>query len=348
MEKKTDIVIDTNFIIEHMSDLRDIHRELSEKHNVYVTDISIQERLSQKYLKTKDKYDKIDKLIKDYSDLATITLKKSFDEEIKNDERITRKGYEAEFGDKIIKFTPNTDTFNIVMDRVYKKLPPFIAGSSDKGFKDTLLWMSMLKYFKDNGSDNILFITSDNGFKNSVEVLQDEFKNETGKDIEIKENSFYSTLLECKREPDKKSNDKKEITKLEKNSIRAEIKETINNICYVQEVNWMDEIECYKAFDSYTKFNNENIAEAFEKLNYVLEEHIFESSINPSVIWGGDFNIIDKYKINIEHVENAEKLYNKIINEYSDFKQSFLTSVCVILNECFTEIDIIDDDGVPF
>lgn len=129
-----------------MSDLREIHRELSEKHDVYVTDISIQERLSQKYLKTKERYDKIDKLIKDYSDLAIITLKKSFTEEIENDERITRKGYEDEFGDKIIKFTPNTDTFNIVMDRVYKKLPPFIAGSSDKGFKDTLLWMSMLKH----------------------------------------------------------------------------------------------------------------------------------------------------------------------------------------------------------
>ena len=64
-------------------------------------------------------------------------------------------------------------------------------------------------------------------------------------------------------------------------------------------------------------------------LNYVLEEHIFESSINPSVIWGGDFNIIDKYKINIEHVENAEKLYNKIINEYSDIIKKVMTELVI-------------------
>ena len=47
---KTAIVLDTNFIIEHIKDIREVHEKLINKFDVYITDISINERISQKYL----------------------------------------------------------------------------------------------------------------------------------------------------------------------------------------------------------------------------------------------------------------------------------------------------------
>ena len=52
-DEKKAIVLDTNFIIEHKKDLRNVVEKLSSFFDVYVTQISISERLSQKYLELK-------------------------------------------------------------------------------------------------------------------------------------------------------------------------------------------------------------------------------------------------------------------------------------------------------
>jgi len=41
-------------------------------------------------------------------------------------------GYKELFGDNIIPFNPNANTLKILMDRVFKKIPPFIKCGKSK------------------------------------------------------------------------------------------------------------------------------------------------------------------------------------------------------------------------
>ena len=67
------------------------------------------------------------------------------------------------FGDTIIEYSTTADSFKRVIQRANDKLPPFSndKNASDKGFKDCLLWFSILDYFRCHGENEVLFITND-------------------------------------------------------------------------------------------------------------------------------------------------------------------------------------------
>lgn len=50
-----------------------------------------------------------------------------------------------------------------MIDRANHRLPPFSAekNASDKRFKDCLLWLSLLAYFKEHGEDHVVFVMDD-------------------------------------------------------------------------------------------------------------------------------------------------------------------------------------------
>jgi hypothetical protein len=187
MSEKTAIVLDTNFIISNRKNFSEIYKILSETYDVYISEISIQERISQKYLELKDKHDKINKFKEDYTDFVEISIKKPFEERLEYMIKTIQEDYQQTFGNRIIKFTQKNNTLSIIMDRVFKKIPPFInaENASDKGFKDTMIWLSILEYFLNNGSNNVIFITDDKYFMNNSEALCKEFASYTRKTIEI-------------------------------------------------------------------------------------------------------------------------------------------------------------------
>lgn len=61
------------------------------------------------------------------------------------------------------------------MERAFSKLPPFGGKekNSDKGFKDVLIWESILEFTAQHENANIIFYTKDKGYK---DVLVDEFE----------------------------------------------------------------------------------------------------------------------------------------------------------------------------
>lgn len=69
---------------------------------------------------------------------------------------------------------PSDGRFKGIVRRAFAKAPPFGGKekNSDKGFKDVLLWESILEFTLLHPNANILFYTKDNGFK---ETLIDEF-----------------------------------------------------------------------------------------------------------------------------------------------------------------------------
>ncbi|NCA67748.1 MAG: hypothetical protein EOM87_06775, partial [Clostridia bacterium] len=101
-ENFTAIVFDTNFIVEHKHDLDVIHANLSKKYCLFVPDLAIFERLSQKYLEMQSAYQKIYKTSDDFEKYVTYTFKKSLEDSYSEEKKITYELYKKIFGDNII------------------------------------------------------------------------------------------------------------------------------------------------------------------------------------------------------------------------------------------------------
>ena len=149
------IIFDTNFITENENNLKEIVEKLSKKYDVFITKISLEEKISQKYLELRKYYEKVNSL----REKIDIEIKKELDEQYELDKIRITQYYLQQFGERIIPFYPSEDTLQIVLNRLYKKLPPFIdeEKASDKGLKDTLIWLSILNHFKNNREKNKQF-----------------------------------------------------------------------------------------------------------------------------------------------------------------------------------------------
>jgi|GEM_PF-6609395 len=142
MPNKKAFVFDTNFIIENLN-LKEVVANLSEEFTVYVTQVSIDERISQKYLELKNKYDKLLALTDDYKGIANIRIIAPLDKKFEAEKEITQKGYIDLFGKNIIPFASDKVTFS---KRVYKKTPPFLsADGASITIKDNSYYKSLFK-----------------------------------------------------------------------------------------------------------------------------------------------------------------------------------------------------------
>lgn len=90
--------------------------------------------------------------------------------------------------DKYIKYNMPIDIeYYSIIKRAIKKQPPFegLNKITDKGFKDAVLWESILKFKSLNDSYNIILYSSDNMFGN---CLKEEYKNKFNQSIYIVKN----------------------------------------------------------------------------------------------------------------------------------------------------------------
>jgi len=244
MSSKKAFVFDTNFIFKN-NNLPAVIKRLGNGYVVYVTQLSIEERFSQVYVEMQQKYEKLNAIQIDYKGIAEVEIAEAFEERYRKRQAHMQKGYDDLFADKIIPFPKDAQTFKAIWDRVHKKLPPFraIHGSGDKGFKDALLWITMLRFFKANGEREVVFLTDDKGFLDNVAMLEKEFNDLTGKRIEIKNTQYYEslaeglkedteTVLDNSMESAKMVNETRPLpTGKELGEIRGKIKNAIGSIC---------------------------------------------------------------------------------------------------------------------
>ena len=162
MENRKALIFDTNFIIENINRFDEIVNNLSGDFNVYVTQVSIDERIAQKCRESKERFSKVEECAKNYSDIAEVKIQKSFEVVCMSYKSTTPTAYKKMFGNNIIPYDKDEKMFVNILDRALMKMPPFpMNDKSDHGFKDTILWISLIKYFKDNGEKEIIFLTDD-------------------------------------------------------------------------------------------------------------------------------------------------------------------------------------------
>ena len=74
--------------------------------------------------------------------------------------------------------------YGSIINRAINKTPPFegINKQSDKGFKDAVLWESILSFKKQNKRENVILYSNDKMFNNS---LKDEYMMEFNEHLQI-------------------------------------------------------------------------------------------------------------------------------------------------------------------
>ena len=350
MPEKKAFIFDTNFIIQNKG-LSDVIENLKDDYNLYVTQLSIDERIAQQIRDRYVVYDEAEKLQKEYSSLLSFNFKKSKDE-IKEYVKNGVQGiYKKAFSDTIIEYSTTSDSFKRVIQRASDKLPPFSndKNASDKGFKDCILWFSILDFFKRNGEKEVLFITNDQGFLKNGEFLVDEFCKETGKNIEIQPMSFYKETLGLeKKETNPEDVAEKEIPNID--IIREKISTVVEDIRIVKYYNDFG-FECWeKTFSTSKPFDKDYIQLVFEGLDSVINKHFLESSIQATEALGYDNRITNGYiEISIKALEELKKLYDDIKTRYPQYLDPLFEATAKILNSNYVEpITPLNDDDLPF
>lgn len=351
------VVIETNFVRSHTPSVFDaILIALSEKYDVYLTQISIDERISQRYILHKTKYEELEGIAKTYREYADISFKKSFDDFVTDERERSLKLYQEKFGSRIINFVPDNDCFSIIIDRVYKKIPPFNPDpkSSDKGFKDTMIWLSLLQHFKINTSGaKVIFLSTDGGFTKNENILKSEFLKTTDMEIEIRPNSYYKVLLgqqEEKYDLPKCDSPSKQLNDLEK----AEIRKTIHEIMEDFTSAWFAEYEDGDEYKSNRFVLRQNLtdSETEQLLNLLpkfVSDNIFVEDILASA-WFGllEIEVTDKTNVSIEIFERLNKLYAMVLGEYPDYLSKIIHAICVELNKTYQAYPVYNENELPF
>lgn len=152
-------------------------------YKINISEITMEELKKQ----INDKYkEELLKLKESYNKFKNVhNIKFDEDASIKYDEILKKlmRDYIEIYNINIVK-TKNISLQNI-LNRAINKNKPFVGenGNSDKGFKDAVLWESIIEYAK--RTENKRFILFTKNVQDFPKELEDEFKSFTNKKIEI-------------------------------------------------------------------------------------------------------------------------------------------------------------------
>lgn len=344
--KNTSLVVDTNFIIQKRN-LQEVIKTLDDNYKLYVTQVSIDERIGQQIRDLKQKYDEIPKIQKEYKNIAKFDKIIDYEKSVTDLKKRVQKAYDKTKGINIIPFNNNEGTLSLILERANLKTPPFIFESkSDKGFKDALIWLSLLDYFKNDGENEIVFITDDNGFLKNENFLCEEFNAYTEKTIQIKPNNYFKELFQENKEIVESFN----VEPLPNfSTLREEIYDTIDSLRWSMDYDYFGIEEWHETFELIEKVDTKYMEIVFSSLRKTIEEHIFDKSLPANDFLELDIRVINKNNISMEDIEKALKLYEKIQNNYPDYLEQFYTATANILNQNYLEpVSEDEDDDIPF
>lgn len=347
MGDKKAFVFDTNFIMQN-KDMEKVVSNLRDSFTVYVTQVSVEERIAQQCRKLKDKYGRLSALTKEYNKIAKIDILEDYEKRAEKYRSAIQSNYDKLFDDYVIPFLKTSKLFSEVLDRAFKKLPPFssVDNASDKGFKDSLIWLSILDYFKENGESEVIFVSNDNGFKDNADMLCEEFEATTGKKIEIKDNSYYKSIIED-------FHIEKEQVKQERlpdfERLREEIRNTIEALCGTETVDIWDNPSWERTFVIRKEVDADYMQVIFNNLRNNITNHIFDETVPASDILALDDRIANgSVGIPIVALENAMYLHDEIREKYPDYIDQFYTTSANIINRYHIAQSADIEDEMPF
>ncbi len=198
-EKKYKIILDTNFIRQHDDSVTNVVfnyslnsiKDFIKKHSltnivtIAIPEIVRKEIYFQIYDRVINKLESvknIDTYLKDLSIRKTLIIhSKDISKKIENKIKNIFEDLKVE-----VLVIPKVD--NKILDRSLNHKPPFSV-KGDNGFKDSMIWLTIIEDAKHNPDVNYILCTSDKLFKDSFEELEKEFKGYTNKNLYLKEST---------------------------------------------------------------------------------------------------------------------------------------------------------------
>ena len=270
------VFLDTNFLF--MKQLNEnLTSSFKEKDiHLFISEIVLDELKGQNIRGIKNDYNKIidrinnSRYSKIYFDIKDNTdLEEAF---VESDKKMDNY-YKLAFNENIIPIFDKMTLFETLMERSKHKIPPFgdNPNDSDKGFKDTMIWINFLEYCKNNSFSNYYFVTKDSGFKKNVDFFMYEFKEVVGTDnIEILDFSDFDEIkkyFEIENEP----KDSKEQVKAPFGKEEKTISEEISEEIISKARNSFFDLLIVEEFDS---FGNE-----YHSVNLVVEGEVSDQDV---------------------------------------------------------------------
>lgn len=367
--EKTAIVFDTNAIYKFYDQLDVIiSKAMNNNYLPYIPQLVIYEYKKKFAREFKSNTKGIINKFKPYIEYKD---KKNFDDILQDIQSDIQSNLESLFENRIIKYDESSNTFKSIINRALEKIPPFSddneKAKSDKGFKDTIIWLSVIEYFKNQGENNVIFISDDKVFVNNS-ILVNEFKSHTNKNITIKTNEDFLKLIAYDE------NKKSENIVLKNNDLDFEHDVEINNISDEELARLREYIEyiiyelCFIStgynFDMDNTFNLTSKLEAPYVKNMLLNleknynSHLLEKNIPITEMVGYNEIIQDNYDIAINLYADLLSLYKDIKQDYPSLLQQFYKVVAKLINQyCYKEprnyddnvdVDMSSDENVPF
>ncbi|MRE73091.1 PIN domain-containing protein [Mammaliicoccus sciuri] len=207
------IILDTNIL--HNRDFKDYYnfelknsytdlqgrierKDLANSFKILIPDLVFKELHKQKLQKYEADFIQLNLLIEKFNKF--LDVKFELPPQFEYEEFLEQKISEFKVRNSIetIKTINNNETFAKIIDKAVNKKPPFEGkeSKSDKGFKDALIWESILN-FAQNNPGKYYFCSKDKGFKNTlIEEFNNLTSNSTIEFITDNEQNFFNQLID--------------------------------------------------------------------------------------------------------------------------------------------------------
>ena len=351
MCKQVAVILDTNFIYAKAKQMDSLLQKLNEDYEVYITQISVDERKEQMCREFSKNYIDVKRFYSEFSYVIPSPNFISTDDALSKLKKGMQKKYESAFPKHIIPFNSSKELLEMVLDRANRKISPFSADekASDKGFKDTLIWLSILEYFKLHGEKEVIFVSNDGGFRKETAFLCQEFKEYTGKVITIKDSNFYDAV-----EPKIQESKQKNLISIppDINQIRERVQDVISGLCITSEYDYWGVPELRRTFKLSEQVDSTYIQVVFDTLKEDITNNLFAISVPADKILALDDRVDNLTSIPMEALEKALSLYEDIKNNMPDFLNQFYRASADIINGNYVEpvigFESLEDDDLPF
>lgn len=352
---KNIVIVDTNFLVNNTGNIKEIVKELQEKEiEVYVPELVKEEFINIQLRKLEEAYSKLENL-KNLQKIIDLKYRKKEDTR-KMVEGIYNNIFEENFKNKIIVYNKEGMLDRMLERNKYKK-PPFYNenNSSDKGFKDTIILLTIIDFISSFGDDAIFyFITSDNGFIKYKNEIEKEIFDKCAKNITIVEgkdkNKVYKELNIVEEKSNQEEKTENIFSKEEINieEIRKRINELMDIFIWTTSFDYYGNLQDERRFEISNYINNEKTEKFLNSIDGIIEDNIFRNEILVETFFETNEWVFSKNSIDVDTMKEISELYKKVKD--TKYKEAFINYISQRINEnkvnnMFT---VESDDDLPF
>jgi len=353
---KIGVIVDTNFLINNNGNIQSILGELKENEiALYLPELVKEEFINIQLRQMEETYNKLYSF-NNMQKIINLKYRKKEDA-IKMLEDTYRKKFEQNFNDNIINYN-RENMLNRVLERNKYKKPPFYNenNSSDKGFKDTIILLTIIDFLKQHHDEAIFyFITSDNGFIKYKNDIESEIYKETNKKLKIFEgkdkNKLYQELHIFNEEEIEtpKSENIFSKSQIDIVCIRKEINELMDKFVTITDFDYYGNPSDEKRFEISNYINVEKTEKFLDNIDKVIENNIFRNEILVELFFDMEEWVFSKNGIDIDTMKDISKLYKTVRD--TQYKEAFVNYIMERINENKVSNMFsveISDDKLPF